>query len=375
MIKTYTYKIKTNKAFERKFDYWVGALRFVYNCALECKITAYRRAGVTLSKFDLQKQLSEARNENDWLKEVGVVTLRAGLEKLDNAYKGFFRERKGFPKFASKKKWKSIQFPTQAVSYKDGRFYLTKWGYIKVFKDYIPDGGIKTASIVKKADGYYLHVQAECEYQNLNENQVGIDMGISEFCVCSDGKVVHNPRILKQYERKLRVENRSLSRKKKFSKRWYKQVNRLAKLHLKIKRVREDFSHKQSTEIAKNYGTVFMENLNIKGMVRSNLSKHIIDCSWGSFKRKLLYKANVITISPKYTSQTCSNCGHCEKENRITQSEFKCKSCGTELNADYNASLNILGKGIAVIREREGSNSCALDEKPKRIIVCQQQLN
>lgn len=352
MIKTYTYKIKTTKEFENKFNQWIGACRFLYNCALELKIDMYKRFGKSISNNEIQGQLTEAKKEVVWLKEVSSQTLQSIVEKLDKSFQSFFRQGYGFPKFASRKRTNSIPF--KSVKFKDNNFILPKWGTIKIFKDRLPKGKLKTASIVRKADGYYLHINLEIPFENLNENQVGLDMGISFFCVTSDGNFIQNPRHTKHYERKLRIKNRALARKKKLSSNWYKQVKKLQLLHLKIERVRTDFLHKESTKLANNYGTIFMEDLNIVGMSKNkNLSKHILDCGWGKFKNFLSYKSNVFLVNPKYTSQTCSICGSKDSANRISQSSFVCKSCGVEFNADYNASLNIKSKGIALMRERE----------------------
>lgn len=352
MIKTYTYKIKINKDFEQKFNQWVGICRFLYNCALETKIEAYKK-GINLSNYDLQKQLTEAKEKIVWLSLVHSHTLKSILDRLEKSYNRFFKGG-GFPKFASKKKWKSIPFKSESVCIKFGEFRLQKWGTVKVFKDRLPEGKIKTASIVKKADGYYLHVNVEVEtVKNSNENQVGIDMGLSKFCVTSEGKIIENPKYFEKYEKELRRENRSLTRKKKGSKSWYKQANRLVRLHLKIQRTRTDFLHKLSTDFANEYGTVFMEDLNVEGMKKSNLGKSISDASWSKFKNMLSYKTNVVEVGSRYTSQMCSNCGYVHKGNRISQSEFKCLNCGHEENADLNASKNILSRGTALVRERE----------------------
>jgi len=351
MIKTYSYKIKVDNSFIEKFNKWLGSLRFLYNCALEMKIDAYKRCNKNISNYTIQKELTECKQEFDWLNQVHSQTLQAILDRLDKTYKSFFRRGYGFPKFASKKKWKSIPF--KSCQLKEGNFVLPKWGIIKVFKDRLPKGKIKTASLIKKADGYYLHIQVEVSYSNTNESQVGIDMGISYFLVTSDGLYINNPKHFKIYERKLRIENRSLARKKKFSKQWYKQVKRLQLLYLKIQRTRLDFLHKTSTSLSKQYGTIFMENLNVAGMSKSNLSKHILDCSWTNFKNLLSYKSCVVLVDAKYTSQKCSNCGYIDKRNRISQSEFVCKNCGSIFNADVNASLNILSLGKTLVRERE----------------------
>ena len=203
---------------------------------------------------------------------------------------------------------------------------------------------------------------------NPDESQViGLDMGISHFVIDSNGNFVSNPKHFKKYEDKLRIENRSLSRKKKGSNRWKKQAKKLSLLHHKIASVRKDFLHKESTVIAKNYRTVYLEDLNIKNMSKNkNLSKHILDCGWGMFRIMLEYKTNVIRVNPKYTSQTCNECGEKDAKSRLSQSEFVCISCGHVSHADVNASKNILSKGIALNRKREVL-ACALIEEPRFI--------
>lgn len=353
--RAYTFKIKTDKNFENKFNQWIGICRFLYNCALECKITAYKTQGKTLTNYDLQKQLTVAKKEILWLKTVNSQTLQTVLDRLEIAFHRFYNNiGYGYPKYASKKKWKSISFKT--IRFKNNQFILPTWGVIKLFKNRLPKGELKIARIVKEADGYYLHVISKELYQNINENQVGIDIGVNNLAVTSNNEFVANPKINKKYERKLRIENRSLSRKERFSNSWFKQLKRVQLIYLKIKRARKDYLHKETTKLCRNYGYFYLEDIKILGVVaNSNLSKHIFDCGWGYFKTYLSYKGNVVLVDPKYTSQTCSNCGHCEKGNRVSQSNFQCKICGHSENADFNASKNILGKGIALMRQRKGS--------------------
>jgi putative transposase len=184
-------------------------------------------------------------------------------------------------------------------------------------------------------------------------------MGISQFYVDSNGGFMQNPKHFKKYERQLRIENRSLSRKKKRSGNWKKQAKKLARLHHKIANVRKDFLHKESTKIAKANRVVFMEDLNVKGMsMNPNLSKHILDCGWSIFRTMLSYKTKVIAVNPAYTSQTCSECGAVDKESWPSQETFDCTSCGHKDNADHNAAKNIKRKGIPLERQRE-EVSCA----------------
>lgn len=249
------------------------------------------------------------------------------------------------PKFAKKDRWSSLPF--KSIKALDNCFELPKFGKVKVFKFKAPKGDLRTASIVKEVDGLYLKVVVKQEEQ-IRENQsiCAIDMGITFFLTTSDGEFVDNPKHLFKYLKQLRIENRKLSRMKKGGGNWKKQVKVLKKLHQKVSRVRKDFLHKQSRKLANEYGTVIREDLNIKGMSKNKrLSKHILDCSWGTFFEFLEYKTNVIKVNPIYSSQECSKCGHTCKENRKTQSLFECVKCGFIENADIQAAFNILQRG------------------------------
>jgi len=276
------------------------------------------------------------------------------------AFQSFFKGG-GFPKWAKKEVYNSLKF--KVITQKQNGFILPKLGLVKVFKDRMPDNTLKNATIIKENNGYYLSVTFECKTQDIyptnNNKVVGLDMGISYFLVDSNGCYVQNPRHTKNYERKLRVKQRALARKKLGSNSRLKCKNELAKLHLKIKNTRNDFTHKISHQYIKENSLIVAENLNVRGMVKNqNLSKHISDVSWSDFFAKLNYKAKMygktfVQINPKHTSQKCNYCGHTAKENRLSQSQFECVSCGNKDNADFNASKNILGEGIALVRQRE----------------------
>lgn len=356
MIRTYKRKLILNKAQKDRIDSWIGACRFVYNMALEIKVQSYRVQNRRVSKFELMRQITEIRDVS-WIGDVPSQTLQNVIERLDMAYNQFFRTVRsggGFPGFANKRKYKSILFKRLRVE--QNYVTLPKIGKLKMFKDSPIIGVPKTATIIKEPTGYFICIQCEGVPNKFNsESQaVGIDMGISHFCITSDGCFVPNPRHFKKYERKLRVENRSLTRKKKWSYGWKKQASKVAKLHHTIANVRRDFLHKESTKLAKLYSTIYMEDLNINGMVRSKtISKHILDCGWGMFREMLTYKTSVLLVNPNHTSQECHECGNIDKENRLSQSEFVCKSCGHTTNADHNAALNILSRGAALSRQRE----------------------
>lgn len=360
MIKTYTYKIKTNKSLERKFEEWCGISRYVYNVAKECREESYKK-GVGINYFELSRQLTEAKQEHGFLRQVNAQTLQAVLERLEGGYKKFFSKLKqnkkcSKPKWASKKKWKSIAFKTVKATHNG--FKLPSFKNIKVFNFKMPKGELRTAIIVKEADGLYLKIVVkEQDVEQVRENQsvCAIDMGIKYFCVTSDGEFMENPKHLFQHVKQLRVENRKLSRMEKGSKNFQKQIKILQKIHQKITRIRKDFLHKQSRYLANNYSTIIREDLNVSKMVEgSKLAKHILDCSWGTFFEFLEYKTDVIKVNPAYTSQKCSKCGHTCKENRKTQSLFECVKCNYTENADLQATFNILELGQQLMKANVG---------------------
>lgn len=360
---TYTFKIKTTNSLVEIFEQHLGVTRCIYNLAKDTKEYAFSK-GVKLGRFDLINQLPELKNEFVWMKSVNSATLQSTIERLDKGYSKFFSDfKKGIttskPHWAKKNKWKSIEFkqgnlqkskPTLRFN-EDGKFNLPKIGGIKIYKSREVDGNIKIARVIKEVDGWYLQIVTDYEIQKCeNQAQVGIDLGISKFVVTSDGEFFENIRTTKKYEKQLTEAQRKLSLKKKFSNNFYKEVEKIKKIHLKIRRVREDYLHKVSRSLANNYQTIFVEDLKISKMILDkSYSKGISDVSWGKFINYLEYKTEVIKVDAKYSSQECNNCGHISKENRKTQESFKCVVCSHEGNADFEASLTILKRGQSLI--------------------------
>lgn len=350
---TFKRKLMLTTAQSRRIDCWIGTCRMVYNLGLEVRIAAYRNKQQSVHKFDLLKQLTEIR-QIDWIAECPRDVQDNAIYRLDLAYDKFFKGG-GFPKWASKRSYKSITF-FRCLYAKENLLKIPRMGWVKMFKDTPISSKIKTVTIKKEITGYYAFITTGDvkSIQNQDENQVlGLDMGVTHFAVDSNGRFIANPCHFKAYERQLRIENRSLARKKKGGKNWRKQARRLSLLHHKIRNVRKDFLHKESTKIATAYHTVILEDLNIAAMAKSKLSKSIFDAGWGYFRLMLEYKTDVVAINPKYTSQICNSCGKKDAKSRISQSKFVCTSCGESTNADENAAINILGKGLAHIRERK----------------------
>src|SRR6185503_16041421 len=358
MIRTYKRKLIINKEQEKRINSWIGACRCVYNMSLEIQISAKKAGFPYVNKYELMRQLTTIK-DIAWISDVPSQSLQNAVERLDRSYKSFFGGG-GFPKFAAKRKYKSILI--KSIKITNGIVTVPKIGSVKYFKDSEIIGIPKTATIKKEPTGYFICIVCDNVPKKFDsENQtIGLDMGLSHFCVDSNGGFISNPKHFKKYERQLRIENRSLARKKKGSNSWKKQAKRLSLLHHKIGNVRRDFLHKESTRIAKSNSIVCLEDLNIVGMARNgNLSKHILDAGWGLFRTMLEYKTAVVRVNPKHTSQACSKCGHVDSVSRLSQSNFTCTNCGHSENADVNAAKNILRKGIALGRQREPTG-CAL---------------
>lgn len=364
IIKTYKYKLRLSQSQERTITEWIHTCRYVYNIALETKMYSYKAHGVNLSAFDLMKQMTICRKEYDWIKKVSIGTLQCTIERMDKAYKSFFRGG-GYPKFANKDRYNSISFKIfSQVS--DYIFVLPKIGKVKIFKDRILQGEIRAVTVIKEPYGYYICIttkqQVTVSSNPIHDSQVvGLDMGLAYFLSTSDGVQVNNPRHTLKYEKRLRIEQRSLARKKKGSNSRAKQKLVVQKLHQKISRVREDFIHKQSKEFVDKYGLISVEDLKVSNMIKFGyLGKNITDASWATFFEQLEYKSKwygseFIKVDPRYTSQTCSECGCIDSSSRKSQSVFECVGCGHKENADIGAAKEILKRGLgkAVIRQRK----------------------
>lgn len=355
---TYKRKLILTKAQELRLDSWIGACRFVYNMALEIRREVWKNKQYHIHKFELIKQLATIKDV-DWIADTPAASLVDSVERLDFTYKTFFKGG-GFPKWATSGKYKSILFKQARkkwIRIENGKINIPKMGFIKMFKDSPVFGNIKIAVIKKEPTGYFIFITTDTtkNIQSKDESQViGLDMGITHLFVDSNGQFINNPKHFKKYEQQLRIEHRSLTRKKRGSNSWRRQCKRFALLHHKIGNIRRDFLHKESTKIAQDNHTVFIEDLNIKNMSKNGkFAKHILDCGWGAFRIMLEYKTNVVAINPKYTSQTCNDCGAKDAKSRISQSKFVCTSCGVESNADINAAKNIRDKGIVIARQRE----------------------
>ena len=357
MKKTYKYRLLGNKQTFTRADEWLILCQRLYNVALEQRISIYRQRKETISCYSQINQLPELRAEFPEYQKVGSQVLQDVIERLDKAYKAFFRRVKngngkaGFPRFRSRDRYDS--FTLKQVGWKlDGRYLsIHNMGRFKFRLSRSIEGDIKTVTIRRKVGKWYACFSCDKVPEHkleLCSKDVGIDVGIESFSVDSDERREFNPAYFRHAEKQLRVRQRVLTRRVKGSHGRKDARLLVAKAHEKVSNQRNDFLHKVANHYITNYGVIYIEDLNIKGMVKNHhLARSINDASWGKFFEMLNYKAaeagriviKVLRFEP--TSKTCSACGAINQELTLSDRQWVCKSCGTLHGRDYNAAKNI----------------------------------
>ena len=364
MRKTYKYRLLGNKAMFRTADTWLLLCRRLYNAALEQRITIYRQDKSSISCYSQMKQLPELKADFPEYGDIGSQVLQEVLDRLDKAYKAFFRrikngEKPGFPRFKGRDRYDSFTL-SQSGWKLDGKYLsIRNIGRFKLKLSRQIAGDIKTVTIRREATGKW-YVCFSCD--NVPEKKapesnkvIGMDVGISSFLVDSEGNRVENPQYYREGEKILRRRQRILCRRAKGSNGRRQARVLVAKAHEKVKNQRSDFLHKVANHYIANYGVICVEDLNIKGMVRNHhLARSISDASWGMFIELVEYKAEeagrkLIRI-PRFepSSKTCSECGAINQELKLSDRQWVCKSCGVLHDRDYNAAKNINRAGQAL---------------------------
>jgi putative transposase len=362
---THRYKLKPTKQQSIIFEQWLGSCRFVHNVAMEVKNTAYKTAKINIGKYEMMKQLTEAKKEVEFLNDVHSQVLQHALDRMYGSYGNFFGKRAKFPKYAKKDRYLSFTFK-QGVKIHENTFriYLPKIGKVRFFKDRIDNINIATATIKKEVDGWYVSVSGKVEREPMptTNKSIGIDVGIRYFATTSDGQHFESPKYLLKAEAKLRHLQKEVSRKVKGSNNRKKAVFSLAKAHQKVTETRKDFLNKLSTQLIRENQSISVEKLNIKNMVKNHkLAKSISDAGWGMFKVMLKYKSEYnnrtfVEVAARNTSKQCSVCGLINDDLKLGVSEWDCKGCGTHHDRDDNAATNILNKGFGLNLSTCGEN-------------------
>mgnify|MGYP001016081374 FL=1 len=373
MFRAIKVRLYPNKAQEQELNKVLGAYRFVYNHMLDKKKTAYETDKTNLRENDLSKYFHGSLLNDDqyaWLKEQNTKVMNQAIKQMVGAYQNFYKHHKGFPKFKSKKDKQSALFPRNAISkrntfetkhitlitsLKNLRFRCSDLYHkrLQKYKD-----SIRSATLSKtKSGNFFLSILIdipEAEYVRFEKTnrQVGIDLGVKDFVITSDGFVFENKHFFKKEEKKIIKLQRQLSRKIKGSNNSNKQRIRLAKVIANITNKKENYIHQVVNEILKSYDMVFMEDLNVQGMLGNRyLANAIQESGFYRFKSILQDKAvvngkQVILVDRFYpSSKTCSCCGYKKKDLKLRDRFWTCPECGEYHDRDINASKNILIEG------------------------------
>ena len=370
MERAYKYRIYPNKKQQELIQKTFGCVRFVYNYFLDLKQKEYKENKKSISYNGMSKLLTKLKNEKEWLKEPDKDSLQKSLKDLDNAYKKFFKEHTGYPKFKSKKnRYKSYRtsyVKTTAggnIMFVDKHIKLPKLGLVKVRDKQVPQGRILNATISQEPNGHYYCslccTDVETVHLPKTNKKVGIDLGICDFAIFSDGTKIENPRFYEKSEKKLARLQRELSRKTIGGSNWNKTRLKVAKLQKHISNQRNDFLQKLTTGIVRNYDVISIEDLDVKSMKESDSTirnKRVGDVSWSEFRRQLAYKTKwygkELSVVDRYypSSQICHVCGHKDGKKSEDIRYWICPNCKTELDRDINASINILNEGLRIIK-------------------------
>ena len=362
-MKSYKFRIYPNDNQEVKLITTLTTCRYLYNGALAERRdqSKFNRLianwqlfpwgkPVWIGKYDQMKSLT--RNKNKYQKEVYSQVLQDVIKRVEKSFNKFFTGA-GYPRFQGRNRYDSFTFPQSGFSIIDGKLKLSKIGEIKIKQHREIEGQIKTCTIKRDVDQWYVSFSCEVEPETLDPTgqSVGIDVGLKSLITLSTGEQVEPPKYLRHSEDKLVKAQRKLSKKQKKSKNRDKQRVEVAKIHRKIRNQRKDFNHKLSYELVNNYDTIVFEKLQITNMVKNHhLAKSIQDASWYQLIQFTQYKAeyagrNVELVDPRNTSKTCSNCGHIQ-DMPLSQRTYNCPVCGNVMDRDHNAAINIKSRAV-----------------------------
>ena len=367
MKKSYKYKIKPTNTQQKMLSQFFGCCRFIYNWGLGKKIQLWNGERRQVSYIDLAKEMTSLKKmeEYKWLNDCVNDSLQQSLRCLDNAYTGFFKAKKGFPKFKSKKFSKDTCKFIQSVKFNfdEWKVNIPKIGWVRLCKNKSFDTEkvkLGTLTVTKDRCGdYWVTILTDdglprpSKAKIDEKTSVGIDLGIKDFVILSDGTKYGNPKFLEKDLWRLKNLQKIFAKSKKDSNRHERLRLKIARLHRKIRNKREFFLHNLSSLLISNYNTICLEDLNIDGMMKNhNLARSIQSASWGEFVRQLIYKSewygkNLIFIGRfEPSTKLCSICGYMNREITLNDREWICPVCGTHHDRDINAAINIKNFGL-----------------------------
>ena len=370
MLKAYKYRIYPTKTQITLIEKHFGSTRFLYNYFLDYRQKEYAKGNKKVGYIITQAELTKLKklDEYKWLNECGSQSLQMALRDLDSAFTRFFKKQGGYPKYKTKKHTHQSFTAPQNIKVANNRVYLPKFTKdglkVKLHRDILENATLKQATISRQNNQYFVSILVDDKIPIPKpikaKTAVGLDMGITDLIITSDGKKYENKKYFIKSQKRLKKLQRRLSKKQKGSKNRQKAKLRVQKLHTKVTNQRKDYLHKISNEITNQYDIICLETLNIKGMIRNkHLSKSITDVAWSEFMRQLEYKASwrgktIIKIDKWFpSSQICSYCGANTGKKPLNIRKFDCPHCNTkDIDRDVNASINIRNYGLGQVDNR-----------------------
>ena len=355
---------------------FAGACRFVFNRALALQNENHEAGNKYIPYGKMASWLVEWKNatETQWFNDSPSQPLQQSLKDLERAYKNFFRKRAAFPRFKKRGQNDAFRYPQGVkLDQENSRIFLPKLGWMRYRNSRQVTGVVKNVTVSQSCGKWYISIQTESEVStpvHPSASMVGLDAGVAKLATLSDGTVFEPVNSFQKNQKTLARLQRQLSRRVKFSNNWQKQKRKIQRLHSRIANIRRDYLHKVTTTVSKNHAMIVIEDLKVSNMsksaagtvsqpgrnvrAKSGLNRSILDQGWYEMRRQLEYKqlwrgGQVLAVPPAYTSQRCACCGHTAKENRLSQSKFRCQVCGYTANADVNGARNILAAGHAVL--------------------------
>jgi putative transposase len=361
MRKTFKYRLYPTGNQAQALDHQLSEACRLYNAALQERRDAYQSAGRSLSYYDQANQLKEIRAEGD----SGLANFSCSqdvLRRVDKTFKAFFGrvqrgEIPGYPRFKPRSRYDSLTFPSYGDGARlrnNGKLYVQGVGEIKVKLHRAVAGRIKTVTVKREAGCWYVcfSVGVEDLADSTLYDDIGVDLGLANFAILSDGTVIDNPRWYRRAQARLRIAQRRVDRRKRGSKGRRKAVVLLQRAHAHVRNTRRDFHHQTARSLVERYSVIFVEDLNVKGMARGMLAKSVSDAGWAQFLQILTAKAEeagrvVLAVNPSGTSQTCT-CG-APVPKTLSQRWHECLDCGLSLARDHVSALLIQGLGRSLV--------------------------